>query len=181
MASRKVKGICHICGINIELTYEHVPPRKAFNSKPVFYQDLQDLLEDQNFLDSSQGKPNQKGVGGYTLCERCNTTTGSWYGTAYVDWTYKAMNVLKYTRGKPSIYYPFYIFPLRVIKQIICMFFSTNGSEFQKNHPDLVKFVLDRKARHLAQDIQICAFYNTSPRSRQSGIAGILSSSSFVL
>lgn len=33
MQDKAITGICHLCGkIKKKLTYEHVPPRKAFNS-----------------------------------------------------------------------------------------------------------------------------------------------------
>lgn len=30
--SSKISGICHICGKETELTFEHLPPRKANNN-----------------------------------------------------------------------------------------------------------------------------------------------------
>lgn len=34
MATNRPEGVCHICGITVPLTYEHVPPRSAFNDEP---------------------------------------------------------------------------------------------------------------------------------------------------
>ena len=79
-----------------------------------------------------------------------------------------------FARGKPTLYYQFRIFPLRVIKQIACIFFSSNGPGFRAVHPDLVKFVLNREARYLKPAIRIYAYYNLSPVSRQSGVASLL-------
>ena len=42
------------------------------------------------------------------------------------------MAILHWTRGKPSLYYTFHIFPLRIIKQIVCMFFNANGEGFRE-------------------------------------------------
>jgi hypothetical protein len=125
-------------------------------------------------LKSVKGKVHQLGAGDYTLCEKCNNDTGAWYGNAFADWAYQAFRVLQFARGEPTLYYQFKIFPLRVIKQIVCMLFSSNGPSFQAVHPDLVKFVLNRKVRYLQPAIRIYTYYNLSPVSRQSGVASLL-------
>ena len=33
MMSKKQEGFCHICGRYGKLTFEHIPPKKALNSK----------------------------------------------------------------------------------------------------------------------------------------------------
>jgi hypothetical protein len=87
------------------------------------------------------------------------------------------MDLLAYAQGCPSLYYTFHvaqealkvIYPLRVIKQVICMFFSTNSDRFRYNYPDLVKFVLNKQERHLDPRIRIFAFYSASSRGRYIG------------
>ena len=176
MARRKKKfGICHICGINSKLSYEHVPPRSAFNDHPLLVADIKNLIGKwDGEIKSIKGKIHQLGAGGYTLCEKCNSDTGAWYGHAFADWAYQAFRVLKFTKGRPTLYYQFRIFPLRVIKQIVCMFLSTNGPNFREANPDLVKFVLNREAKYLRPEIRIYTYYNLSGVSRQSGVAGLL-------
>jgi len=55
MSRRSVEGTCHISGVHGKLSFEHVPPKKAFNNKRVVkvgfdeamsaaYLDLLDLL-----------------------------------------------------------------------------------------------------------------------------------------
>ena len=82
------------------------------------------------------------------------------------------MEILTYTQGSPSLYYTFRIYPLQVIKQIVCMFFSINDIRFSYNHPDLVKFVLNKNERYLNPDIHIYAFFNSSMHSRYIGGVG---------
>ena len=86
----------------------------------------------------------------------------------------RGMEILENTQGTPSLYYSFRIFPLRVIKQIVCMFFSINDIRFSYNHPELVKFVLNRNERNLNPDIRIYAFFNCSEHSRYAGNVGRL-------
>src|SRR5258708_31832288 len=83
------------------------------------------------------------------------------------------MEIVKGTGG-PTLFYPFNIFPLRVIKQIVCMFMSANTPKFATAHPDLVRLVLDRDASWLPDDIRIYAFYTKSDRSRTAGVTGVL-------
>lgn len=173
--ARKKFGFCCICGAEGKLSFEHVPPRSAFNDHPVLVADIRELIGNwDGEIRSVKGKVHQLGAGDYTLCEKCNSDTGAWYGSAFADWAYQAFRVLTFTRGQPFLYYQFRIFPLRVIKQIICMFFSSNGPHFRTVHPDLVRFVLNREARYLEPEIRIYAYYNLSPVSRQSGVTSLL-------
>jgi hypothetical protein len=68
-------GVCHLCGINGKLSFEHVPPEAAFNDQRVLESDVHrliggDLIKE---LEKPTGKYNQRGAGKFTLCDRCNT------------------------------------------------------------------------------------------------------------
>jgi hypothetical protein len=162
-------GTCHICGAYGKLSYEHIPPRSAFNDKPVLYTTILKILQAGD-LDGLTGKKLQRGRGGNTLCERRNSTTGHWYGGAFADWAYQAMDVIKATQGQTTLIHHFNIFPCRVIKQIVCMFFSVNSPAFREAHPDLVRSVLNRDSKYLPPNVRIYAFYTMSDRSRASGV-----------
>jgi hypothetical protein len=84
------------------------------------------------------------------------------------------MEIAKVAQSCPSLTYRFNIFPLRVLKQVVCMFFSANGPDFQLAHPDLVRLVLNRDAKFLPPNFRIYAFYALSHRARSAGITGIL-------
>ncbi len=84
------------------------------------------------------------------------------------------MRILHFTKGRPSLYYTFHIFPLRVIKQIICMFFSANSEKFREAQPDLVRLVLNRERRGLDPRIRVFAYFNVGGKSRQVGVAAAL-------
>src|SRR6267142_5142636 len=131
---KTVFGTCHLCGLSRKLSFEHVPPHAAFNEYPIMEARGLEMFEERD-IDRIKGRISQRGAGGYTLCERCNNDTGAWYGTAFVSWAYQAARILALTRGQPSLYYEYHLYPLSVIKQIICMFFSANGPSFQTQHP----------------------------------------------
>jgi hypothetical protein len=165
-------GTCHICGRYTKLSFEHVPPRAAFNNQPVRRPHGKALINAN--LDQISGKISQRGAGHKTLCGQCNNNTGSWYGSAFVEWSYQAMDILYATRGEATLYYTYHIYPLRVIKQIVCMFFSANGPDFRESHQDLVRFVLNRNATGLDPQYRIYTYFNASGRARQTGITSIL-------
>ena len=170
MARKKVFGNCHICGKPAKLSFEHVPPQAAFNNCPVVGKHIIDLInKDPDYYFDSKGHKSQRGAGAYTLCPKCNNNTGRWYGGAFANFAYQSLDTLKHAKGHPSLYYPFRIHPLRVIKQIITMFFSVNNELFRTNHQDLVKFVLDKKKRYLDPDTRILAYFTLGPHLRFAG------------
>ncbi len=148
-------------------------PELAFNDHRVLRINFDQVLAGQR-PDNYRGKQQQKGAGAHTLCVKCNNDTGSWYGGAYADWAEQAMHILIGTKIGPTLEYPFNIFPLRVIKQIVCMFFSVNGPVFRQNQSDLERFVLDRTARYLPKHIRTYAFFTFSDRSRAVGASALL-------
>jgi hypothetical protein len=173
VSRKKHFGVCHLCGDFGELSFEHVPPRAAFNERPVIARKIDEILKAGSW-ETAKGKIFQRGAGAYTLCERCNNNTGVWYGRDFVEWVYQGMTVLQAADQCPTFYYNFHIFPLRVIKQIACMFFSVNPPEFQRAQPALAKFVLDKENRHLPHGMKVYLFYSVGNNLRQSGVVHLL-------
>lgn len=69
--SRRKIGPCCICGIEGKLSFEHVPPKSAFNDHPVLVASLKELIGNwDGEIASIKGKVHQLGGGGYTLCEK---------------------------------------------------------------------------------------------------------------
>jgi hypothetical protein len=168
---------CCICGYAGKLSFEHVPPKAAFNDRGVFQAHIDDLLAGKWLPGEplARGKYIQRGAGRHSLCSKCNNNTGAWYGQAYVDFARQAMALLVRSNGKMSLAYPYGVFPLRVLKQIAVMFFSACGPSLRKAHPELVKFVLNREQRYFPSDTQIWAYLHDPENStavRQSGLTG---------
>ena len=166
-------GTCHLCGEHKKLSFEHVPPEAAFNNQRIIRTDFLKILETEN-LDELKGKQQQRGAGAYTLCEKCNSDTGAWYAGAYADWAHQAMEFVIRSRGRPTLFYPYNLHPLRVLKQVVCMFCSVNGFYFQKAQPDLVRFVLNKESRIFPSHIRVLAFYTFSNRLRSTGTTAVL-------
>jgi hypothetical protein len=174
-----VTGECCICGYIGELTFEHVPPRAAYNDRRVFEAKMENLLGGEWIPGTAvtNGRYLQRGAGRYSLCGKCNNDTGAWYGTPYVDFARQAMVILSRSKGELSLAYPYGIVPLRVLKQIVVMFFSACGPGLRKAHPDLVRFVLNRDLRIFPGYIDIWAYLHhptQSTSTRQSGVTGLI-------
>jgi len=166
-------GICRLCGTHGKLSFEHVPPASAFNNRPILRSTFEEMLAKAN-LDKLDGQQQQRGAGAYTLCNKCNNDTGRWYVPAFADWARQAMEIVLAARGRPSLEFPFNLFPLRVLKQVICMFFSVNGTYFHKAHPDLVRFVLNKESREFPDYVHVYAFYTLTNRFRSAGVTGVV-------
>jgi hypothetical protein len=61
-------GLCHICGVYSKLSFEHVPPRAAYNDQRVFEADIQAMVDGKwdGQQRPLQGKWVQRGAGNRT-------------------------------------------------------------------------------------------------------------------
>lgn len=170
MSRNKVFGICHICGKNGELSYEHVPPKAAFNDL-TFIRAKAESVVTLGPYDVPRGRIQQGGIGEYTLCYSCNNNTGGWYGRRFVNWCYQGMNILIRSNGNPSLIYMNYLFPLAILKQIISMFCSINANTFSKANPELISFLLNKEKKYLNPKYRFFCYYNIEGRARYVGLA----------
>lgn len=158
--SNAPNGTCHICGTHGKLSFEHIPPARAFNNNKVQRVPFDEMIKIGPDDPLPHGTQEQRGAGAYTLCEKCNNNTGSWYGSAFVSLCYQASELLIKSELHPTLLYPYYIYPLRIIKQIVCMFLSVNRSGMQSTHQDLVGFVLNRYRSYLPDRYRFFLYYN---------------------
>ncbi|MFC1960046.1 hypothetical protein ACFLYO_05005, partial [Chloroflexota bacterium] len=167
---RKKPGICSICGKQDLLSFEHVPPKAAFN-KETF---VEYTVEERITKKSIKGRRRQGGMGKHTLCEVCNNNTGSWYGNEYVKWAKIGDDLIrKQTKTKAEGYEVtlYNVYPLRFLKQIVTCFFSEQGEytpAFSQNNPDLVKFVLEKENTQLSSGFRF--FMNLYPRLQRTAL-----------
>jgi hypothetical protein len=133
-----------------------VPPEAAYNNHRVVRAVQQQILSPERW-DGKHGHIEQRGSGGYTLCDRCNNDTGAWYATEYVRWAQQALERLARipVDEEGAVFIPFRGRPARFLKQVITMMFSANGPEFAALHPELVQFVLDRSATGLPPEYEV--------------------------
>ena len=172
----KHKGKCALCGKEGKLTFEHIPPRAAFNSEPVRPVTLQAILEgpDREPWDISGLKyiNQQQGMGVHSLCASCNNITGAWYGDAYRELAYRAMALVE-TQIDPSYQSVEFknVYPLRFIKQILSLFCSVNpGAKID----DLRELVLNRDQYGIDKtQYKLCMYFTRSKTKRYFGFTGM--------
>jgi len=170
MAKQKI-GKCHICGIEGPLSFEHVPPHSAYNNKRVLKSTISEVLNrPPDELGNYQIQ--QNGSGDYTLCTSCNNNTGSWYGSDYVNFAHLGLLALDQAIKSDLEFHTGSIHPLRIIKQVITMFFSVNQPGFAEANPDLVSFVLNRERKYLPDDVFISMYMNRVGRGRFFPVSG---------
>jgi hypothetical protein len=176
---RDVIGVCCVCGKTRRFSFEHVPPRRAFNDRPLIVERFKEFVRDRRHLDDLRGPMSQRGLGAHTLCEPCNNLTGHWYGSAFCHWTYQGMRLLPYFERGEIASAPFRIQPLRVIKQIMTMFASTNGPGFCHSNSWLKAFILQPRLQWWESDIRLWAAFATGDRGRTTGIMASMTSESW--
>ncbi len=172
---------CCICGKQSKLSFEHTPPQKAFNSfRSQEFQALPLLTEGKYF---KKGKLKQKGVGSHSLCSMCNNKTGEFYGAEYKKWATILSNDMKQRNlsdnrmfGKPK---PIEIIiqdahPLRFFKQVIAIFCSRNGKNFQRNQPDLRDYLLQKDSQNFPFHLSVYMYLTTELILFNTGIVGLL-------
>jgi hypothetical protein len=163
------KGQCAICKKNRLLTFEHIPPRKAFNDQPISTQNHDHLFENESYLFNKKSRSN-KGLGKYSLCEFCNNNTGQWYAKDYSEFAIQAMSQLKSHQGQYGFHsFNFTIKPLNILKQIITMFFSVNNGSILNDDLELVDFVLNKENVVLPKKYKIYIYYSLSNKYRING------------
>lgn len=167
--ARKKHGICCICGEETELTFEHIPPKAAFNKFNLRLYDIFGSLIHNNMRYIAS----QRGAGGYSLCQKCNNKTGEWYGAAYAEFAKQGIAYVK-NGAQGGLSVPYSIFPLRVIKQVISCFASVNGPNWCKTNPQIKQFLLDPAERNIPNGLDVRMYLQSEARVKQQSIIGTM-------
>ena len=171
-------GKCRICGEEKQLTYEHVPPEKAYNSNTIVeysFEQVINMIGDEKRLpwdySGIKGKYNQKASGGYYLCKDCNNNTGSWYIEEYVAFVNTIGAMIAKESFEERKYYNFTIkdlYPLRIFKAIVTMICDTNHNCLGDIR--LRNFLLDKESNDFdTNKYQIYAYLVTPNSMRCTG------------
>lgn len=185
MSKKKVIGLCHLCGLKKELTFEHIPPQAANNSNPIFIQKYDHLLNVKSYIYGKRGRSN-RGFGAYTLCKSCNSNTGCWYAKDYVEFVKQGVKTLEEERNNIGtikinsqiephqfimVKFDFQIKPLNIVKQILTMFLSLDNSpqKIVLNIANLQEFILDKDSKKFPKDVKVFMYCNRSIHKKMVG------------
>lgn len=170
MAKKKTKlGNCRLCGLEKELTYEHIPPKAAFNKNTRHISvSHDDYFKDDNILKfKPKGPVLQGGIGYYALCADCNSFLGRAYVPSYLRWVKAGKQML--SGGNPNYVECIIhqIEPLKILKQIVSMFLSINDW-YLKEYPELAEFVRDQTSDSLPDKFRLATYLNKGGQFRYS-------------
>jgi hypothetical protein len=183
MGKKKEIGICKLCGKTTELTFEHVPPKSAFNNKSV---KMIDGTETIKMLTDSQREPwdpsglkgyiLQQGQGGYFLCKECNNNTGAWYGKYYKKFIFGMHGVASQTKSVPEEWAKVIatdIYPLAIFKQIMVMFCNINNGCMGDD--SLRDFLLNKSSNTFNKDkFRVFTYIHKCTLERLCGVVALL-------
>lgn len=130
------------------LSYEHFPPRSAFNKNTRFYLMSSDEYFEKftNYLNGEKPKTKleQGGVGDYCLCEECNNFLGYKYVNDYVNFAKICYGIINDISNFKSIQFKIKREEINfknLLKQITSIFICNNGLWFTEAYPELLNFV----------------------------------------
>jgi len=156
------------------LSFEHVPPKSAFNETRVRQHTMDQWLKSDGHLQGG-GRVSQRGIGAYTLCDPCNNKTGGWYAGEYVRWAKAALYIVaRVPSGSQLQLHVPRSYPLRFLKQAVAMFFSANSIEAAEFNRDLASFVLDKHSKSLPRGFNVFLRLYKGPLARSLGVTGVL-------
>lgn len=143
----KKNGKCCICNEDSELTFEHIPPKSIGNNKKAQLYTVKDIIESKKQkkllpweLKGIKYKQQQKGTGEYSLCQKCNNSTGAWYGQAYTDLSKSLAHFLVHEKPRVNtdVVIEVTMKPLNFIKQVLSMFCTLNKGPLSKEISDFL-------------------------------------------
>jgi len=174
-------GKCHLCGEIGKLSLEHVPPQKAFNSAKNKLFGGEQLIGRDSLpwdFENLKAEHHQNGIGGNTLCVKCNSDTGGWYAKSYIDFVQKGYDEL--AKNRPTINASAVInfrdvYPLRVTKQILVMFMSINNEDFLDKQSELQNLLISKTANGIDTNKYALGIYvNASKLAKYVGLSCIM-------
>ena len=147
---------CRLCGEVKPLSFEHVPPRGAYNSFPRFRPTTKELIAHMY-----QGGPaptfveESRGAGAYTLCVDCNSKRCSRYAREFIEWAVFWQTALDPAPEARSISASPITRRSRVIKEIVAMALSASPPKTGKINDGLRRFVWNTEVKGLPRGIRV--------------------------
>jgi hypothetical protein len=161
-------GHCSLCGKMSELTFEHVPPRSAFNKSTRYKSvDMLEVLKRDDILDAKfSGKVEQGGVGYFSLCSSCNNFLGINYVPSYTAYS---NSFIDFAKKREFNYFEFEMHNFeasKVLKQVVSMFITLNGWKITQHYNELRQYVLDPNSNELPKRFRVFNYLNTGGQLR---------------
>ncbi len=169
MSRKKTEiGICRICKKEKQLTFEHIPPRVAFNKNTRYYSiPYNEFVKSPNFIEHKpKGIVHQGGIGYHTLCGTCNEFLNKHYVRSFSKWANIGMSLNSKFDFKYIEFTAMNQNPFRVLKQIISMFISMNEPWFTKEYVELLDFIKNPELKTLSYKYKVYHYLNNEGQIR---------------
>lgn len=158
---------CSLCLYRTKLTFEHVPPKRTFNSRPAVAHTIYGLRVGTEHKKAPTLLEAHQGLGRRALCEACNGKTADWYGDAFAEWTTQCLQFAERLDAAVVPLVSFNIEPLSVLKQILVMVLAASGCKAGGDKVDLLRaFVQEKDRVHLPHEFAVKAYFNPNDPSR---------------
>lgn len=160
-------GKCNLCGEERKLTFEHIPPRRAFNCNPTVAHTLEGFMLGNKLKANPIVVPFRRGLGIASLCESCNNFTGQRYGEAFWAWTAQCARYADRIGDEHGCLLPFEIQPLEVLKQVMTMAMAAGQCGNTRTMNELRQFVLTPDARICPSTVEVLTYLVPPTRDRR--------------
>lgn len=162
-------GICRICKKKTELSFEHIPPKAAFNKYTKFrsvpYLEYVQNSHREDYKPTA--KLQQGGVGDYCLCRNCNSFLGTNYVPDYFRMAQVGKSIFQNKDFQKAKFTTMEISPLKLLKQAIAMFVCMNEPNFTDEYPELLNFIKNPKENSLPDKFRVFMYLNHSGQIRK--------------
>lgn len=162
-------GICRICKKKTELSFEHIPPKSAFNKYTKFrsvpYLEYVQNSHRKDYKPTS--KLQQGGLGSYCLCINCNSFLGLNYVPDYFKMAQVGKSIFQNKDFQKAVFTTMEISPLKLLKQTIAMFICMNEADFTDEYPELLHFIKNPKEKSLPDKFRVFMYLNNSGQIRK--------------
>lgn len=184
MKASKHPGTCKLCGQFKELTAEHIPPQKAFNSSNVVVLPFEEVVKSITGSEGRlpwdtrglKGSIQQGGHKRYCLCRECNNNTGAWYMRSYTDFAKTIHVIIQQENLSVGNAYSFIIkdlYPLRLYKAMMTMICDINNDCF--GDEGLRQYLLNKDDKNIdTSKYSLYMYLVSSQMPRISGISAIV-------
>jgi hypothetical protein len=159
---------CILCGKNVQLTFEHIPPKCAFNNDLIYIQKHEQMVEEKSPLFGKYQR-SHKGFGKYCLCANCNNITGNWYAKAFCDFAQQGQKILTESNNIELTSGSYIIKPKNVLKQILLMFLCADAAGILREKSGVLSYLLDKKSSAFPEKLNIFLYSNASHCKRMMG------------
>jgi hypothetical protein len=163
-------GVCRLCNQETQLSYEHIPPKCAFNknTKHTVGSFFEFMKSKQPLEHKVKGKFMQGGIGFHAYCQECNTFLGNEYVRIYKKWAQTGAIALSNGNFEAYEYTALKQYPNRILKQIVSMFIGIHDTRFGQQYPELIEFVKNPDSTELNSRFRILTYLNTKGMYRYS-------------